>query len=83
MGLTGYYRRFIHRYAQLATPLTNQLRKDSFAWTENATAAFDKLKEIMLSAPVLAIPNFTLPFVVETDASGKGLGAVLVVVIYN
>lgn len=76
LGLTGYYRRFIQHYAQLAAPLTNQLRKDNFRWNEVATVAFQKQKEVMLSALVLAIPNFLIPFIVETDASGKGLGAV-------
>lgn len=57
--------------------MTNQLKKDNFNWDDIATAAFNRLKEVMLSAPILAIPNFRIPFVVETDASGKGLGAVL------
>ena len=77
LGLTSYYKMFIYHYAQLAKPLTNQLKKDNFHWDEIATAAFNTLKQVMLSAPVLAIPNFSLPFVVEADASGKGLGAVL------
>lgn len=77
LGLTGYYRRFIQHYAQLVTPLTNQLKKNNFHWNDEATDAFHILKEVMLKAPVLAIPNFSIPFVVEMDASGKGLGAVL------
>ena len=76
LGLTGYYRRFIHHYAQLVAPLT-QLKKDNFNWNDTATAAFEQLKSVMLTAPVLAIPNFSIPFVVEADALGKGLGAVL------
>ena len=77
MGLKGYYRRFIHRYAQLATPLTDQLKKDNFRWNDMATAAFEKLKSIILTAPVFAIPNFSIPSVVEAHASRKGLGVVL------
>lgn len=77
LGLTGYYRWFIQHYAQLASPLTNQLKKDNFHWNEEATSAFEKLKATMLSAPVLAIPDFSIPFIVETNALGKGLGVVL------
>ena len=75
--MCSYYRRFAKGFSHNASPLTDLTKKGAFIWTEEAQKTFDKLKEVMSSCPVLAIPDFSLPFVVECDASGEGIGAVL------
>ena len=72
-----YYRRFIKGYAKIATPLSQLLCKGQFQWSEMATEAFNALKKAISTAPVLALPNFEIPFVVEMDSSGTRIGAVL------
>jgi len=77
LGLTCYYRRFIKSYAQIAAPLTDLLKKDSFKWSSVANESFVALKQVMVSAPIFVIPNFSEPFILETDASSTRVGAVL------
>lgn len=77
LGLTGFYRKFIHHYASIAHALTKLLKKDSLLWTEEAELAFANLKHAMTKAPVLALPNFDEDFMIDTDASGLGMGAIL------
>ena len=78
IGLVSYYRRFIKGFAKVAEPLHSLTRKDVvFEWTSSCQDAFNVLREALTKAPVLAYPNFTREFRLETDASVKGLGAVL------
>lgn len=77
LGITGYYRRFVDGYAQLAEPLTRLLRKDAFQWDALTSEVFAKLKKQLTTTPILALPDYSLPFIVSTDASGSGMGAVL------
>ena len=77
LGLTGYYRRFIKGYGIICKPLTQLLKQDAYRWNEEATTTFNQLKNVMTQPLVLALPDLTKQFIIETDASNRGMGAVL------
>ncbi|KAJ8751836.1 hypothetical protein K2173_026032 [Erythroxylum novogranatense] len=77
LGLAGYYRKFIKHYGTIAAPLNRLMSKEGFIWTQEAAEAFEHLKQTLSHAPVLRLPDFSQPFVIECDASGSGIGAVL------
>ena len=78
LGLCSYYRRFIQKFANEARPLYKLLEKETpFVWTEEQQEAFDWLRQCLTKDPILAHPNFDKDFILMTDASADGLGAVL------
>ncbi|KAK3508933.1 hypothetical protein QTP70_013754 [Hemibagrus guttatus] len=79
LGFANFYRQFIRNHSSVAGPLTSLLRgkPKRLAWTDQARAAFQQLKDCFTTAPILRHPDPDLPFVVEVDASSSGLGAVL------
>ena len=84
VGLVGHYRRFIKGFAKIAAPLYNLTSGDNkdkksehVDLSPEACEAFDRLKAACLQAPILSFPDFNKPFLLETDASGRGLGDVL------
>ncbi|KAL8612943.1 hypothetical protein ACOMHN_001026 [Nucella lapillus] len=80
LGLVGYYRRFVPHFSDIALPLTQKTRgkqPQKILWSDECQEAFDKLKQALVSHPVLILPDHGQQFVLRTDASGQGLGAVL------
>ena len=80
LGLTGYYRKFIANYSSIAAPLTDMIKKqspDRVQWTNDCRTAFETLKAKLCKTPVLANPDFSKQFILQTDASNRGVGAVL------
>ena len=80
LGLTGYYRKFIASYASIAIPLTDLTKKalpDKVNWTPECERAFSELKRVLTETPILRNPDFDKEFILQTDASDRGVGGVL------
>ena len=78
LGFASYYRRFIRNFATIAKPLHRLTERTAeFRWTAQCQDAFEELRRRLISAPVLAFPDFSRKFVLDTDASDSGIGAVL------
>jgi len=78
LGLAGYYRRFIPQFSKIARPLSQLTKKETpFSWNKEQQHAFTLLKEALCSEPILQYPNFSLPFILTTDASNYAIGGVL------
>ena len=89
LGFIGYYRRFVQNFSRIAKPLTilmpipkdkkkgKQVTKQKWVWGEEQELAFNKLKHLLVEPPILGFPDYSIPFELHTDASIKGLGAVL------
>jgi hypothetical protein len=78
LGLAGYYRKFVHNFADVAKPL-HELTKDNveFEWSDKHQKAFETLRNALITPPILAFPNFDREFIIATDASKYGVGCIL------
>jgi hypothetical protein len=78
LGLAGYYRRFIPNFSKIVKPIMSLLKNDTkFDWSSKCNEAFEQLKVFLTTAPVLAQPDIEKPLDVYCDASGSGIGCVL------
>jgi hypothetical protein len=78
LGLAGYYRRFIEGFSKIAKPMTSLLEKGrEFKWDKKCQESFDQIKKILMSPPVLVMPDLQKGFDIYYDACGQGLGCVL------
>ena len=78
LGLAGYYRRFVEDFSRIAAPMTALLHKGTpYIWSDACEASFQQLKQRLVEAPILALPNSEDDFVIYSDASKRGIGCVL------
>ena len=78
LGMTSYYRKFCKNFSIVATPLIELTSpKKKFTWSDSCQKAFEQLKDVLCSSPVLAAPDLSRPFIIQVDACDTGIGAVL------
>ena len=77
IGICTYYRKFVKGFSKLTSPLNDLTKKDAFKCDKEAENSFQKMQEVMSSFPILSLPDFSKPFVVECDALSGGIGDVL------
>lgn len=77
LKLTDYCRKFVHSYGSITAPLNQMLKKGEFKWMEESKDAFERLKEVLVTPPILTMPNFDEDLVLECDALKEGIRAVL------
>lgn len=78
VGSFSWYRRFVPEFSSIVAPITALTRKNQkFVWTEECEKSFMKIKELLVAAPILSCPDYTKEFVLQTNASGYGIAAVL------
>ena len=77
IGICTYYRKFVNRFSQITSPLTDLTKKYAFHSHEGDEKYFQKMKEVIINCLIMALPDFSKPFVLECDASGECIGAVL------
>lgn len=78
LGFANYYRRFIKGFAEIAKPLHKLTERNTlFLWTSECQTSFDILRDRLSAPPILSYPDFSKPFILDTDASNEGIGAVL------
>ena len=78
LGLCGYYRKFVKDFAKIAAPMINLVKRETkWSWDQEVKNSFEKLKEALISYPILQQPDFNREFILYTDASGLAVGAIL------
>ena len=70
IGICTYYRKFVKGFSQLTSPLTNFAKKYVFHWNEGDYKYFQRMKEVIIDCPIIVLPDFSKPYVLECDASG-------------